>query len=101
MVTCVSPGPDGAFMTSEVIDGPRSRIPTTSATFAMRTESYSLVLGKEWYFLSRLVTQVIRLGRLSSTIRLSTIFPNLAFLNSCEHLGQLSHCCKSRPDPHD
>ena len=51
----------------------RSRIPTTSATFAMRTECYSLGPAKEWYFLSRPVTQVIPLGRLSFTIRLSTI----------------------------
>ncbi len=35
-------------MTSEAIDGAISQIPTTGATSATLTESYSLALGKEW-----------------------------------------------------
>ncbi len=66
-------------MTSEVIGGSISRSPTTGAIFAMPTESCSLVLGKEWSFLSRLVTQAIRLGRLSFTIRLSDILLSWAY----------------------
>lgn len=69
-------------MTSEVVDGSMSRNPTTSATFATRTESCSLALGKEWLFLSRVGTRMIRLGRLNFTIQLLTTFPSLAFLNS-------------------
>ncbi len=38
--------------------------------------------------LSRPVTQVIRLGRLSFTIRLSTILPSLAFLNCDKRFGR-------------
>ena len=45
------------------------------------TESCSPVLGKEWLFLSRLVTQLIRLGGLSFTIQLSTILSRLASRN--------------------
>ena len=65
----------------------KSRIRTTDATSAMRTESCSLALGKEWLFLSRLVTQVIRLGRLNFTIQLSTILPSSAFLNCDKRAG--------------
>jgi len=74
-------------MISAAIGGAILRTQITGVTYATPTESCLLALGKEWLFLSRLVTQLIRRGGLSFTIQLSTILSRLAFRNCDKDIG--------------